>query len=225
MGDDGCPIGPNVKVPKEGTNDINPSSHISLDSSMTPPAQPSRAMPDAIESQWQNVSAVLLILAQLRHQRPHVGKIVIVILVWRNPSLSFPLALIFDLLPQETRTPLALALAAAFSWPRVFGHIIGTLVVIFKLIFFFVIASIAFFVVVIAFIVKFITISPSMAHRPLNSSATEMSEKFLEGFTRPYELDIADSKMSGAGFGLFVREEVPAGKEVFRVTVPAVSAV
>ena len=168
---------------------------------------------------------MLLILAQLRHQRPHVGKIVIVILVWRNPSLSLPLALIFDLLPHETRTPLALTLATAFTWPRVFGIIIGSLAVIFNLIFFFVIATIAVGIVVIAFIIKFITISSSMAHRPLNLSVTEMNERFLEGFTSPYELYVADSKMSGAGFGLFVREEVPAGKEVFRVTVPAVSAV
>lgn len=52
-----------------------------------------------------------------------------------------------------------------------------------------------------------------------------MSAKFSEGFACPYDLYIADSKMSGAGSGLFVREEVPAGKEVFRVPVPAVSAV
>ncbi len=64
-----------------------------------------------------------------------------------------------------------------------------------------------------------------MADPSLISSATEMNKKILEGVTCPYELYIADSKMSGAGFGLFVREEVPAGKEVFRVAVPAVSAV
>ena len=52
-----------------------------------------------------------------------------------------------------------------------------------------------------------------------------MSANFLEGFKCPYDPYIADSKMSGAGFGLFVREEIPAGKEVFSVPVPAVSAV
>lgn len=51
-----------------------------------------------------------------------------------------------------------------------------------------------------------------------------MNDKFLEGIACPYELYVADSKMLGAGFGLFVCEEVPAGKEVFRVAVPAVSA-
>ncbi len=69
------------------------------------------------------------------------------------------------------------------------------------------------------------SINPSIAHASPMLSATEMNEKFLEGFTSPYDLYIADSKMSGAGFGLFVREEVPAGKEVFRVTMPVVSAV
>ncbi|KAL8723235.1 MAG: hypothetical protein Q9225_000425 [Loekoesia sp. 1 TL-2023] len=64
-----------------------------------------------------------------------------------------------------------------------------------------------------------------MAGPSLPLPATEMDEKFLEDVTSPYELHIADSKMPGAGFGLFVREEVPAGKEVFRVAVPAVSAV
>lgn len=52
-----------------------------------------------------------------------------------------------------------------------------------------------------------------------------MADKFLEGITCAYELYIADSKMSGAGLGLFVRGDVPAGKEVFRAAVPAVSAV
>ena len=56
-------------------------------------------------------------------------------------------------------------------------------------------------------------------------SATERNETLLEGFTCPHDLYVADSKMSGAGFGLFVRKEIPAGKEVFRVAVPAVSAV
>ncbi len=63
-----------------------------------------------------------------------------------------------------------------------------------------------------------------MADPTLMQSATEMNDKFLEDTAGPYELYIADSKMPGAGFGLFVREEVPAGKEVFRATVPVVSA-
>lgn len=84
--------------------------------------------------------------------------------------------------------------------------------------------AIAFLVAVIALIIKPIT-NLSMAHPSLISSATEMSANFLEGFKCPYDPYIADSKMSGAGFGLFVREEIPAGKEVFSVPVPAVSAV
>ena len=63
--------------------------------------------------------------------------------------------------------------------------------------------------------------NPSMSHSSLIPSAPE----FLEGFTCPHEVYIADSKISGAGSGLFVREEVPAGKLVFSVAVPAVSAV
>lgn len=52
-----------------------------------------------------------------------------------------------------------------------------------------------------------------------------MNDKFLEGVKCQHQLLIAESKITGAGLGLFVREEVPAGKEVFRVAVPAVSAV
>lgn len=52
-----------------------------------------------------------------------------------------------------------------------------------------------------------------------------MADKFLEGITCAYELYVAHSKMPGAGLGLFAREEVPAGREVFRAAVPAVSAV
>lgn len=148
-----------------------------------------------------------------------------IIFVWKNPSLFFPLALVIDLLPDETRTPLALAIFTAYTWPRACIYIVGTLVVTSTLLFFFVIAVIAFFIIVIAFFVRSITINPPMADPSLILSATEMNEKFLEGVTCPYELYIADSKMSGAGFGLFVRKEVPAGKEVFRVAVPAVSAV
>ena len=65
----------------------------------------------------------------------------------------------------------------------------------------------------------------SMADLSLMPSQAELKEKFLEGFAGPFEFHIADSKMSGAGLGLFVREEIPAGKEVFRVAVPPVSAV
>ncbi|KAL2058064.1 hypothetical protein ABVK25_001682 [Lepraria finkii] len=64
-----------------------------------------------------------------------------------------------------------------------------------------------------------------MADPSLISSVTEMNDKFLGDIKCPYKLYIADSRMSGAGFGIFVREEVPAGKEVFRVAVPTVSAV
>lgn len=63
-----------------------------------------------------------------------------------------------------------------------------------------------------------------MADPTLNSSVTEMNEIFLEGIVCPYQLFIADSKMPEARFGLFVREEIPAGKEVFRA-MPVVSAV
>ena len=65
----------------------------------------------------------------------------------------------------------------------------------------------------------------SMADRSLITLPTEITEGFLEGLTSPYELYVADSTMSGAGFGLFVRGEIPAGKEIFRAAVPAVSAV
>ena len=65
----------------------------------------------------------------------------------------------------------------------------------------------------------------SMAKPSLSSSVTKMDDRFLEGVSSAYELYIADSKMSGAGSGLFVREEVPPGKEVFRAALPAVSAV
>ena len=75
-----------------------------------------------------------------------------------------------------------------------------------------------------AFLVKSITNKSSMADPSLISSVTEMNDQFLEDITCPYELYIPDSRMSGAGFGLFVREEVPAVKEVFRVAVPAISA-
>lgn len=64
-----------------------------------------------------------------------------------------------------------------------------------------------------------------MADRSPTTSPAEMTEKFLEGLTCPYELYVADSTISGAGFGLFAREEVPAGKEIFRAAVPVVSAV
>ena len=49
-------------------------------------------------------------------------------------------------------------------------------------------------------------------------------EKFIQEFVGPYQLYGAESRVSGAGFGLFVRQEVPAGKEVFRIAVPTVSA-
>lgn len=51
------------------------------------------------------------------------------------------------------------------------------------------------------------------------------NDKSLEGIACLHQLFVADSNISGAGLGLFVREEVPAGKEVFRVAMPAVSAV
>ncbi|KAL9129226.1 MAG: hypothetical protein Q9217_002267 [Psora testacea] len=63
-----------------------------------------------------------------------------------------------------------------------------------------------------------------MADPTLNSSGTEMNEIFLDGIICPYQLFIAESKMPEAGFGLFVREEIPAGKEVFR-SMPAISVV
>ena len=52
-----------------------------------------------------------------------------------------------------------------------------------------------------------------------------MNEKLLDDITCPYELYVKDSKISEAGSGLFVRNEVPAGKEIFRVAIPTVSAV
>ena len=64
-----------------------------------------------------------------------------------------------------------------------------------------------------------------MAYRSLATLPAETTKGYLEGLTSPYELYVADSTISGAGFGLFVREEIPAGKEIFRAAVPAVSAV
>ena len=64
-----------------------------------------------------------------------------------------------------------------------------------------------------------------MADRSLAVLPTETTEGFLEGLTSPYELYVADSTMAGAGLGLFVREEIPAGKEIFRAAVPVLSAV
>ncbi len=139
----------------------------------------------------------------------------IAIFVWRNPSLFISLALVFGLLPDETRTPLALAFSTAFA---------RSLVVILTLPLFF-IAAIAFFIIFIVFIINSTTTNPSMAYPSLKSSATEMNERFLGGFPCPYDLYVAESKMSEAGFGLFAREEVPAGKEVFRVAAPTVSVV
>lgn len=147
----------------------------------------------------------------------------IAIFVWRNPSLFISLALVFGLLPDETRTPLALAFSTAFTWPGAV-NIIRSLVVIFKLPLFS-IAAIVFFITVIVFIINSTTTNPSLAYPSLNSSATEMNERFLGGFTCPYDLYLAESKISEAGSGLFAREEVPAGKEVFRVAVPTVSVV
>lgn len=63
-----------------------------------------------------------------------------------------------------------------------------------------------------------------MADLTSSMSIAEMNNVFFEGAVCPYQLYIADSKMAEAGFGLFVREEVQAGKEMFRVT-PVVSAV
>lgn len=87
----------------------------------------------------------------------------------------------------------------------------------------------------ILLIIKYCVIDPPMAHSStaqssmacssMTLSATEMNKTFLDGLTCPYDLYIADSKFSRAGFGLFVRKEVPAGEEIFRVGMPAVAAV
>lgn len=49
--------------------------------------------------------------------------------------------------------------------------------------------------------------------------------EFLEGTVSPYQIYTSDSHISEAGSGLFVRADVPAGKEIFRVAVPTVSTV
>ena len=64
-----------------------------------------------------------------------------------------------------------------------------------------------------------------MADRCLAKLPSEITEGFFEGLISPYELYVADSTIFGAGLGLFVREEIPAGKEIFRAALPAVSAV
>ena len=63
-----------------------------------------------------------------------------------------------------------------------------------------------------------------MADPTLSLSVTRMNEIFVEGIVCPYRLVVADSKMPEAGLGLFVRDEIPAGKEVFRAK-PALSVV
>lgn len=52
-----------------------------------------------------------------------------------------------------------------------------------------------------------------------------MNSKFLEGIISLYQLYIADLEISRAGFGLFIREEVPPRMEVLRVTLPTISAI
>ena len=63
-----------------------------------------------------------------------------------------------------------------------------------------------------------------MANPTLVSSGTEMTDIFLKGIVCPYQLLIADSKMPEAGWGLFAREEIPAGMQIFRA-MPVVSVV
>lgn len=63
-----------------------------------------------------------------------------------------------------------------------------------------------------------------MANPTLISSAIEMTDVLFEGVVCPYQLSIADSELPEAGFGLFAREEIPAGMEVFRA-MPVVSVV
>ena len=178
------------------------------------------------ESQWYAITAFILILAQLRPPRPHIGRSVIIIFVWRDPSLIFPLLLCFDLLPDDIREQVALVLTTAFTWPSFWFHVIGSLPYIFKLLlklfFFFVVAPIVLLITAIGLIIKYHVIDPptapsSTAHSSMTLSAMEMNEKFLDGLTCPFGLYIADSKLSRAGSGLFVRKEVPAGKEIFRV--------
>ena len=64
-----------------------------------------------------------------------------------------------------------------------------------------------------------------MADPPCISSVEEMNDKFLQDIKCLYQLQIDHSSIPGAGSGLFVREEVPAGKEILRAVVPTVSAV
>ncbi len=183
----------------------------------------SNALYHRIPLLWQIISALFLILTQLRQRESPTGRFVIASSIWRNPGLLIPLALVLGLLPDETRTPLALAFSTAFTWPGAV-NIIRSLVVIFKPPLFS-IAAIVFFIIIIVFIINSATTDPSMAYPSTNPSATEMNEKFLDGLTCPYDLYVAESQICEAGFGLFAREEIPAGKEVFRVAAPTVSVV
>ena len=56
-------------------------------------------------------------------------------------------------------------------------------------------------------------------------SAASIKGMLFEGVQSSVPLDIADSKIPSAGSGLFVRRQVPAGTEMFRETLPVVSAV
>ncbi|KAG8527894.1 uncharacterized protein KY384_006810 [Bacidia gigantensis] len=56
-----------------------------------------------------------------------------------------------------------------------------------------------------------------MANKAPALSNNKNSKLLLDGLQNPYNLYIRDSKLSGAGSGLFAGKEVPAGSEIFRV--------
>lgn len=56
------------------------------------------------------------------------------------------------------------------------------------------------------------------------SSADEMNDVFLEGIVCSHPVFVNISRMPEAGLGLYSRDEVPAGTEIFRA-MPVVSAV
>ena len=52
-----------------------------------------------------------------------------------------------------------------------------------------------------------------------------LTEGLLEGTTSEYFLYVGESKVHGAGLGLFADEDIPAGEEVLRASTPLVAVV
>ena len=60
---------------------------------------------------------------------------------------------------------------------------------------------------------------------PVKTSPDKLNDIFLDGIDSKYRLEVAESSISDAGRGLFVLEEISAGRELLRVAAPVVAAV